>query len=85
MGVELTWQPPTVIFSSFSMRIGIPGAIDIVVLSGEILSTCFFLQCKNIGPKLIFCIFSLFITQIVTSPILNNFNIYDIVLVIFGK
>ena len=40
--VELTWQLPNVIFSSFSTRIGIPGAIDIVVLSGEILSTFFF-------------------------------------------
>ena len=67
MGVELTWQPPNVIFSSFSTRIGIPGATDIVVLSGQIFSTCFFLQCRNIGPKLTFCIFSLFITQIVTS------------------
>ena len=66
-GVELTWQPPNVIFSSFSTRIGIPGSIDIVVVSGQIFSTCFFLQCRNIEPKLTFCIFSLFFTQIVTS------------------
>ena len=84
MGVELTWQPPNVIFSSFSTRIGIPGAIDIVVLSSEIFSTCFFLQCRNIGPKLTFCIFSLFSHKL-TPPIWNHFIIYDIVLVIFGK
>ena len=60
---ELPWQPPNGIFSSFSTRIGIPGAIDIVVLSGEIFFTCFFLQCRNIGPKLTFCIFSLFHTN----------------------
>ena len=66
MDVELTWQLPDVILPSFSTRIGIPGAIDIVVLSGEIFSICFFLQCRNIGPKLTFCIFSLFIIQIVT-------------------
>ena len=67
MGVELTWQPPNVIFPSSSRGIGIPGAIDVVVLSGQIFSTCFFLQCRNFGPKLIFCIFSLFFTQIVTA------------------
>ena len=84
MGVELTWQPPNVIFSSCSTRIGIPAVVDIVVLSGEIFSTCFFLQCRNIGPKLTFCIF-LLISHKLSPPILNNFNIYDIVLVIFGK
>ena len=84
VGVELTWQPPNFIFSSFSTRIAIPGAIDIVVLSGEIFATCFFLQCRNIGPKLTYCIFSLFSHKL--SPLIpNNFNIYDIVLVIFGK
>ena len=67
VGVELTWQPPNDIFSSFSARIAIPGVIDIVVLSGEIFSTSFFLQCRNIGPKLTFWIFSLFTTQIITS------------------
>ena len=65
MGVELTWQPPNVIFPSFSTRIGIPGGIDIVVLSGEIFSTCFSYK--------------------FSPPIQNNYNIYDIVLVVFGK
>ena len=68
----------------FFYAIGMPGAIDIVVLSSEIFSTCFFLQCRNIGPKLIFCIFFRFLSHKLSPPILNNFN-NDILLVIFGK
>ena len=83
MGGELTWQPPNVIFSSLSTRIGITGAINIVVLSGEILSTCFFLQCRNIGPKL--TVFFRFLSHKLSPPILKNFNIFDIVLAISGK
>ena len=60
MCVELTWQPPNVIFTSFSTIIGIPGAIDIVVVSNQILSTCFVLQCRNIGPKLTLYFFAFF-------------------------